>query len=225
MHALPHRARRGRGRVRGPHLAVDLRRVPAGAVGGRRLAARIPALAGREVSVLIWTTTPWTIPSNLAVAFHPDFDYVAYDVRRAGVILASGLAGTVGKATGKPLGDPILVVKGEVFDRLAFQHPLYDRASIGVLADYVTLDAGTGVVHTAPGHGSDDYTTGVRYGLDVYAPVGPGGHFTDDVLLFAGLQVWAANPKVEEALHERARLWHAPSSATAIRTAGAATTR
>ena len=124
------------------------------------------------------------------------------------IILASELAGTVGKATGKPLGDPIVVVKGEVFDRLAFQHPLYDRPSIGVLADYVTLDAGTGVVHTAPGHGSDDYATGVRYGLDVYAPVGPGGHYTDDVLLFAGLQVWAANPKVEEALHERARLWH-----------------
>ena len=77
-----------------------------------------------------------------------------------------------------------------------------------MLADYVTLDAGTGVVHTAPGHGSDDYATGIRYGLDVYAPVGPGGHYTDDVLLFAGLQVWAANPKVEEALHERARLWH-----------------
>jgi len=172
------------------------------------LAARIPALAGREVSVLIWTTTPWTIPSNLAVAFHPDFDYGAYDVDGRVLILATGLADTVVKATGKPLGEPTLVVKGEVFDRLAFQHPLYDRVSLGVLADYVTLDAGTGVVHTAPGHGADDYTTGVRYGLDVYAPVGPGGHYTDDVLLFAGLQVWAANPKVEEALHERARLWH-----------------
>jgi isoleucyl-tRNA synthetase len=124
------------------------------------------------------------------------------------VVLASELAETVGKATGKALGAPLLVVKGKVFDRLAFQHPLYDRPSIGVLADYVTLEAGTGVVHTAPGHGSDDYVTGVRYGLDVYAPVGPGGHYTDDVLLFAGLQVWAANPKVEEALHERARLWH-----------------
>ena len=169
------------------------------------LAARIPALAGRDVSVLIWTTTPWTIPSNLAVAFHPDFDYGAYEFDGRVVILASELAETVGKATGKPLGDPILVVKGEVFDRLAFQHPLYDRPSLGVLADYVTLEAGTGVVHTAPGHGSDDYATGVRYGLDVYAPVGPGGHYTDDVLLFAGLQVWAANPKVEEALHERAR--------------------
>src|SRR5215217_3923120 len=143
------------------------------------LATRIPALAGRDVSVLIWTTTPWTIPSNLAVAFHPDFDYGAYEFDGRVVILASQLAETVGKATGKPLGQPIVVVKGDVFDRLAFQHPMYDRPSLGVLADYVTLDAGTGVVHTAPGHGSDDYATGVRYGLDVYAPVGPGGHYTD----------------------------------------------
>jgi isoleucyl-tRNA synthetase len=172
------------------------------------LAARLPALAGRSVSVLIWTTTPWTIPSNLAVAFHPDFDYGAYACDDRVIVLATGLAETVAKATGKPLGDPILVVKGEIFDRLAFQHPLYDRVSLAVLADYVTLEAGTGVVHTAPGHGADDYATGVRYGLDVYAPVGPGGHYADDVLLFAGLQVWAANPKVEEALHERARLWH-----------------
>jgi isoleucyl-tRNA synthetase len=188
-----------------PSIYVEFPLAPSAA---GELAARIPALAGRDVSVLIWTTTPWTIPSNLAVAFHPDFDYGAYEVDGRVMILAAELAETVGKATGKPLGAPIVVVKGEVFDRLAFQHPLYDRVSLGVLADYVTLEAGTGVVHTAPGHGADDYATGVRYGLEIYAPVGPGGHYTDDVGLFAGQQVWAANPKVEEALHERARLWH-----------------
>ena len=188
-----------------PSIYVEF---PLAASARAELDARIPALAGRDLSVLIWTTTPWTIPSNLAVAFHPEYDYGAYDVEGRVLVLASELAETVGKATGKPLGDPIVVVKGDVFDRLAFQHPLYDRPSIGVLADYVTLEAGTGVVHTAPGHGADDYVTGVRYGLDIYAPVGPGGHYTDDVALFAGLQVWAANPKVEEALHERARLWH-----------------
>src|SRR5215217_1341144 len=159
-----------------PSIYVEFPLAPSSA---GELAARIPALAGREVSVLIWTTTPWTIPSNLAVAFHPDFDYGAYQFEGRVIILASQLAETVGKATGKPLGQPIVVVKGDVFDRLAFQHPMYDRPSLGVLADYVTLDAGTGVVHTAPGHGSDDYATGVRYGLDVYAPVGPGGHYTD----------------------------------------------
>ena len=77
-----------------------------------------------------------------------------------------------------------------------------------MLAEYVTLDAGTGAVHTAPGHGADDFNTGVRYGLDIYAPVGPGGHFLDTVELFAGQRVFDANPRVEDALKERARLWH-----------------
>ena len=77
-----------------------------------------------------------------------------------------------------------------------------------MLGDYVTLDAGTGAVHTAPGHGADDFNTGVRYGLEIYAPVGPGGHFLDTVELFGGQRVFDANPKVEEALKERGRLWH-----------------
>ena len=77
-----------------------------------------------------------------------------------------------------------------------------------MLADYVTLEQGTGAVHTAPGHGSDDFTTGVKYGLEIYAPVGPGGHFLDTVELFGGQRVFDANPKIEEALKERGRLWH-----------------
>ncbi len=77
-----------------------------------------------------------------------------------------------------------------------------------MLGDYVTLDAGTGAVHTAPGHGADDFNTGMRYGLEIYAPVGPGGHFLDTVELFGGQRVFDANPKVEEALKERGRLWH-----------------
>ena len=77
-----------------------------------------------------------------------------------------------------------------------------------MLAEYVTLEAGTGAVHTAPGHGADDFATGVRYGLDIYAPVGPGGHFLDTVEMFAGQRVFDANPNVEEALKERGRLWH-----------------
>ena len=96
---------------------------------------------------------------------------------------------------GEPRADPL-------------PHPLYARDSLGVLADYVTLEQGTGAVHTAPGHGSDDFTTGVRYGLEIYAPVGPGGHFLDTVELFGGQRVFDANPKIEEALKERGRLWH-----------------
>jgi isoleucyl-tRNA synthetase len=172
------------------------------------LASRVPALAGRPVSVLIWTTTPWTIPSNLAIAFHPDFDYGAYEVDGRVIVLATELAEMVAKATGKPFGALVATTKGSAFEGINFTHPLYDRPSVGVLADYVTLEAGTGAVHTAPGHGADDYRTGVKYGLEVYAPVGPNGRYTDEVGLFAGVGVFDANPKVEEALAERGALWH-----------------
>ena len=172
------------------------------------LAARIPALTGRTVSVLIWTTTPWTIPSNLGIAFHPEFDYAAYDVDGRAVIVAETLADTVSKAVERPFGQPIAQFKGEALDGIRFRHPLYERDSLGVLADYVTLEQGTGAVHTAPGHGSDDFLTGVKYGLEIYAPVGPGGHFLDTVELFGGQRVFDANPHVEQALKERGRLWH-----------------
>ena len=103
---------------------------------------------------------------------------------------------------------PLARFKGALLERLRFQHPLYGRTSLGVLADYVTLDAGTGAVHTAPGHGADDFNTGIRYGLDIYAPVGPAGHFLDTVETFAGQRVFDANPAHRAALKERARLWH-----------------
>jgi len=171
-------------------------------------AARIAGLEGRPVSVLIWTTTPWTIPSNLAVAFHPEFWYGAYEVDGRAVLLAEDLAGQVASVTGRGLGAPLARVKGSTLEGLRFQHPLYDRPSLAVLAGYVTLEQGTGAVHTAPGHGADDYATGVRYGLDIYAPVGPGGHFSEEVGLFAGQRVFEANPNVERALAEAGRLWH-----------------
>ncbi|MEQ1759598.1 MAG: isoleucine--tRNA ligase [Vicinamibacterales bacterium] len=172
------------------------------------LADRIPTLAGRDVSVLIWTTTPWTIPSNLAVAFHPEFDYGAYDIEGRAFIVAEGLAERVGSAIGQKLEHPVARAKGEAFEGIRFRHPLYERDSVGVLADYVTLEQGTGVVHTAPGHGADDFLTGKKYGLDIYAPIGPDGRFLDTVQLFAGERVWDANPKVEAALAERGHLKH-----------------
>jgi isoleucyl-tRNA synthetase len=172
------------------------------------LRARVPGLETHNVSVLIWTTTPWTIPSNLAIAFHPEFDYTAYDVDGRAIIVAEQLAPAVAQAAGRVLSEPLARMKGAQLEHIRFQHPLYARHSVGVLADYVTLDAGTGAVHTAPGHGTDDFNTGVRYGLDIYAPVGPGGHFLDNVELFGGQRVFDANPKIEEALNKRAKLWH-----------------
>ena len=172
------------------------------------LATRVPALAGRQVSVLIWTTTPWTIPSNLAIAFHPQFDYAAYDVGGRVVIVAEALASRVAAVVGKTFGPPVARMKGELLEHIRFQHPLYARPSVGVLGDYVTLEAGTGAVHTAPGHGADDFATGVKYGLDIYAPVGAAGHFLETVELFGGKRVFDANPDIVEALKQRSRLWH-----------------
>jgi len=188
-----------------PSIYVEFPLNPASAPD---VASRIPELAGRDVSVLIWTTTPWTIPSNMAVAFHPEFDYAAYDVDGRAVIIAEELAEAVAQIVKKPLGRPLARMKGRALEGLRFKHPLYERDSVGVLADYVTLEQGTGVVHTAPGHGADDYLTGVKYGLEIYAPIGPGGQFLDTVELFAGQRVFDANQNVEQALHERHRLWH-----------------
>jgi isoleucyl-tRNA synthetase len=172
------------------------------------LAARVPALAGRPISVLIWTTTPWTIPANLAIAFHPEFDYAAYDVGDVTVIVAEGLAHRVAAAVGRTFGSAIVRMKGEQLEGIRFRHPLYARASLGVLGTYVTLEAGTGAVHTAPGHGADDFNTGVQYGLDIYAPVDAAGHFNETVELFGGQRVFDANPNIEQALKQRERLWH-----------------
>ncbi len=187
-----------------PSIYVEFPGDPATAA---RLAERVPATAGRPVSVLIWTTTPWTIPSNLAVAFHPDYVYGLYEVDGRLVALAEVLAAQVSAQTGRALGEPVVKVPGAVFEDVNFRHPLYDRPSRGVLADYVTLDQGTGAVHTAPGHGADDYRTGVKYGIDIYAPVDGGGHFTPDVERFAGQRVFDANPRIVEALGESGRLW------------------
>ncbi|MCC7042456.1 MAG: isoleucine--tRNA ligase [Acidobacteria bacterium] len=172
-----------------------------------KLAAKVPALDGRPLSVLIWTTTPWTIPANLGIAFHPDFDYAAFNVDGRAIIIAQRMAEAVSAGTGRAFIDPLASFKGETMEHLRFRHPLYDRESLGVLAAYVTLEQGTGAVHTAPGHGADDFATGVRYGLDVYAPIGRDGRFLPEVGIVAGLKVFDANPVVEAALRERGRLF------------------
>jgi isoleucyl-tRNA synthetase len=176
------------------------------------------ALAGREVYTIIWTTTPWTLPASLAVAFNPSFEYVALAAGQEAdaqvYIIASELAASV--ATACKLGEPMVLARfpGSRLDRSTFQHPFLDRSILGVNADYVTADQGTGAVHTAPSHGVDDFYTGVRYGLDATTRVdGTGVIHLDtsawheaELPAFDGKKVFAANPLIIELLRERGAL-------------------
>jgi isoleucyl-tRNA synthetase len=167
------------------------------------LSKSYPVLKGKQISIVIWTTTPWTIPANLAIALHPDFEYVAAETRNNEVmILAKGLLDmcmdTFGIRSYEVLGE----FKATELENLEARHPLYDRPSMIVLAPYVTLDAGTGCVHTAPGHGREDFETGLEYNLDVYSPVDDSGRFTNDVKYFAGMEVFDANHVVNDKLKE-----------------------
>jgi isoleucyl-tRNA synthetase len=166
-----------------------------------------PSLKGKEVFIVIWTTTPWTIPANLAIALHPDLDYVAVEMGDNQVwILAKGLMEICMDSFGIESYHVLEEFNASRLENLKVKHPLYDRESLIVLAPYVTLEAGTGCVHTAPGHGREDYETGLEYGLEVYSPVDDEGRFTEDVEFFAGLEVFEANEAVNRKLGERGAL-------------------
>ncbi|MBF0531319.1 MAG: isoleucine--tRNA ligase, partial [Deltaproteobacteria bacterium] len=162
-----------------------------------------PLLAGEKVSFVIWTTTPWTIPANLAIALNPEFEYVAVKVKNEVMILAKGLLVDCMYNFGYNDDYQVLAtLSAPALERLRCRHPLYDRESIIVLAPYVTLEQGTGCVHTAPGHGQEDYETSLLYGLQPYSPVDDYGRFTNDVGFFAGQFVFDANPNIKAKLTE-----------------------
>jgi isoleucyl-tRNA synthetase len=163
---------------------------------------RFPALQGKTVSVIIWTTTPWTIPANLAIALHPTYTYVAAEVKGEVYIVAEDLADIVMDSLGIKDYSVLETFEGSAVEGLTCRHPLYERESIIILADYVTLDAGTGCVHTAPGHGQEDYESGLKYDLEIYAPVDDDGRFTPDVEFFGGEFVFDANQSVNAKLSE-----------------------
>jgi isoleucyl-tRNA synthetase len=173
------------------------------------LGEKFPELKGKKVSIVIWTTTPWTIPANLAVALHPDLEYSAVDVGGDKVlVLADGLVDTCMGNFGINDYRVIATFGGPELENTQAAHPLYGRPSLVVMAPYVTLEAGTGCVHTAPGHGREDYETGLAYGLDVYSPVDDRGCFTEDVEYFAGMNVFEANSAVNAKLKEVGALLH-----------------
>jgi isoleucyl-tRNA synthetase len=137
--------------------------------------------ADKPLSIVIWTTTPWTIPANLAIALHPQVDYVVADLGAERILVAQALLGAVATAAKlDPVPPVVATVAGKTLENLQARHPFIDRASPVVLADYVTTDSGTGAVHTAPGHGAEDYVTGLKYKLEIYCPVGDDGRYLDD---------------------------------------------
>jgi isoleucyl-tRNA synthetase len=160
------------------------------------------------VSFLIWTTTPWTLPANVAIALRPDATYGLYQVADEAVIVAQALAE---RALGERFVEARLIgrARGEQLDGLAVRHPFADRDSAIVLAKYVDLETGTGVVHTAPGHGADDFETGMKYGLPILNPVDAAGRFTAEAGPYAGLQIFAVNERIVEDLRESGALWSA----------------
>jgi isoleucyl-tRNA synthetase len=180
---------------------------------GADLSKKIPGIEGRKVSILIWTTTPWTLPANVAIAFHPDFDYQLVDVgeevflavaeRVPGILALRGLKAVTILAT----------LKGRDLEGLGEARSPYPFAAEGhsrlVLGEYVARDTGTGAVHTAPGHGMDDFHTGRRYGLPIYSPVDEHGRFIDAIAPFARRPIFEANDAIVEDLRDRGLLYHA----------------
>src|SRR6185295_7950800 len=193
-----------------------------------------PALAGKKVFVLIWTTTPWTLPANLGVTVHPDYEYSAFEDGDEVYVVATELIETVAEKcdlgerdeAGNRIKPKVLArFVGAKLDRLECRHPWIDRSSLLMVGEHVTLGgeadaeteldvseardkkttskAGTGAVHTAPGHGHDDFVIGMRYGLEIYCPVDNSGHFTSDVEHFSGMSVFEANPKIVEFMRDR----------------------
>ncbi len=162
-----------------------------------------PSLKEKPVYVVIWTTTPWTIPANLAIALHPEYTYVAVEVGEEIYVLAEALLEEVMRRKfGIDHYQVLTKFQGQVLEGFKCQHPLYPRESLIILASYVTLDVGTGCVHTAPGHGQEDYESGIKYGLDIYSPVDDEGRFTKEVQYFGGQFVFDANEAVNQKLKE-----------------------
>jgi isoleucyl-tRNA synthetase len=160
-------------------------------------------LSGKQVWTIIWTTTPWTLPASLAVAFHPEFEYVALEYEGQVYIVAEALAAATKAACGLEPAVEIARFPGSRLDRVTFAHPFLERSILGVTADYVTTDQGTGVVHTAPSHGVDDFATGARYGLSQLCDVDGGGRLRNGLPEYDGLFVFKANEPIIELLTKR----------------------
>ncbi len=163
---------------------------------------RLELPAGAPAAALIWTTTPWTLPANLAIALHPDLEYAVVRAEGRLFIVAAELIAATAAAAGWGAVETVSRFKGDALEHAHYRHPLSGREGVFILAPHVTLEQGTGLVHTAPGHGAEDYIVGVEYGLEPYAPVDDEGRFTAEVGAWAGMHVHQANGPIVERLRE-----------------------
>ena len=195
-------------------LAIDVRfRVADEAGALQRCHTAEGHLGHGPLSVVIWTTTPWTLPANQAVAVNPEFDYAVVQLEEAGerLILAEALIKDTLGRIGVDNYRVVAYCKGSALEGLLLRHPFIDRQVPIILGDHVTLEAGTGAVHTAPGHGQEDYVVGLKYALKVDNPVGDDGVFLPGTPFFAGQHVLTANPQVVEVLKDYGNLLHVES--------------
>ncbi len=159
-------------------------------------------LAGRSLSFVIWTTTPWTIPANLAICLNPALPYAVVEAGGELLVLAEGLVETVMAQLAIDEYQIVTTFDAGLFERKVCRHPFYPRDSLLILGDHVTLEAGTGCVHTAPGHGQEDYVAGLAYGLEILNPVDDYGRYVADLELFGGMKLDQANDAVNAKLKE-----------------------
>lgn len=163
-------------------------------------------LLPEDAFIIIWTTTPWTIPANTGIAVHPDFEYVLVEVAAEKYLLAKGLLEEISSELNWNDYEVIEQYEGTELEKVICQHPFFDRESLVILGTHVTLEAGTGCVHTAPGHGEEDFYAGQEYGLEIISPIDNKGNFTDEAGKFAGLYVHDANGEVVKELDDRGML-------------------
>ncbi|HTG28367.1 MAG TPA: isoleucine--tRNA ligase [Methylomirabilota bacterium] len=161
---------------------------------------------GNEVSAVIWTTTPWTLPHNRALAFHPDYDYAVVDTEKGALLLAADRIAALQSECNLKEARVRETFKGREFEGRKFQHPFLPLQVPGILADYVTLDQGSGIVHTAPGHGADDFYSGQKYGLETYAPLDDRGVYLEGLPEYKDKNVFEANPIIVKLLRDRGAL-------------------
>ena len=178
-------------------VAFPVKSLPAGV---------LPKTPRERLFILIWTTTPWTLPANLGISLHPGFHYVTVKVGDSHYLLAKDLLNATAGLCGWKDFTVVEEVEGRALDRAVCRHAFLEKDSLVMVGEHVTADAGTGCVHTAPGHGREDYEIGLRYGLEIYSPVDEAGCFDERVPEWKGMNVFDANEKVVEKLRESGRL-------------------